>query len=320
MYSIKQIEYEAAITTYWPSLKPLLERHRKQRNLDYLGANEWKKWLKGRFEAKEPFEFYLVHQEDDLVAFYWLNIWEKIVFWGIEHDRTFENDRLLKLFSKQINKWKNLRPKALFDSKDEFLDQVASESGLNKLNAHEMAQLEVANIDWDLLNTWATDLPTGFSYDFIHESDEELANDIAEIHTILLNDMMGDNKIEPYDVTAEKLMDYWKLDKERGDTYCGLLLRNEVGEAIGYSFVCYKTKEPIIIKQYMTGTIRDYRRKGLGKWLKATMYLHLKNELPNMQYIHTDYFIGNERMRNLNALVGFKKRFVKQKWGLGDVV
>lgn len=320
MYQLVKIAYEAIVSTHWEAIRDLHQRHNTQCHLEPFNEQEYLDWLKKQYEKKEPFDFFLVYQEEVLIALYWVCLWEKVCFFRITHDNTYESEELLTFLATQMEQWKDSRERVMLTTKNHFSDLVAEKVGLTPLNAHIKALLKVANINWDLLHSWTTALPPNFTYTFIHQPTLEQATDIAAIHTILLNDMQGDTNTRPYEVTAEKLLGFIKQDNDRGEEYCGLLLRNEKSEAIGYSFVVYAFENPVLVKQFMTGVLPAYRRNGLGKWLKATMYLHLHQHLPSIQQIQTDYFTGNERMKNLNTLIGFEQQYIMRKWGKAALI
>ena len=99
-----------------------------------------------------------------------------------------------------------------------------------------------------------------------------------------------------------------------GISYRYLLLRNAKSELIGMSFISYDRENAVVCKQFMTGTLPKYRRKGLAKFMKAAMYLFLQKEEPTIELVKTDCFSENDKMLNLNRKVGFETEFLEQEW------
>jgi GNAT superfamily N-acetyltransferase len=65
--------------------------------------------------------------------------------------------------------------------------------------------------------------------------------------------------------------------------------------------------KPGIINQGFTGVRSDARGRGLGKWLKAAMLLHVHELYPRVEVVSTDNAGSNAPMLGINKKMGFKE-------------
>ncbi len=56
----------------------------------------------------------------------------------------------------------------------------------------------------------------------------------------------------------------------------------------------------------MTGVRLPYRGRGLGKWLKATMLLKVREEFPQVRVVVTGNATSNAPMLSINERLGFR--------------
>ena len=61
------------------------------------------------------------------------------------------------------------------------------------------------------------------------------------------------------------------------------------------------------LEQELTGVSCEFRGRGLGKWLKAKMILHIKDTYPDVKRIITGNAEANAPMLSINERMGFKK-------------
>ena len=60
------------------------------------------------------------------------------------------------------------------------------------------------------------------------------------------------------------------------------------------------------VHQQLTAVRPEYRGRGIGKWIKATMLLHLRELYPDLKWISTDNAESNAPMLKINRALGFK--------------
>ena len=77
------------------------------------------------------------------------------------------------------------------------------------------------------------------------------------------------------------------------------------GTVAGYTEVYYGDFRPQIAWQGDTGVWPDHRNRGIGRWLKAGMLLHLFETRRELEFIETGNAATNEAMLNINHAMGF---------------
>ncbi|MGB1204761.1 MAG: hypothetical protein ACPG5B_03885 [Chitinophagales bacterium] len=232
----------------------------------------------------------------------------------IHHDMNFESEALFDLISEKIANWKTQGKLSILTTQTDFAYKIAEKNGFTKGNEKTFLFLQTKKFKQKQLQEWATFLPNSFSYSIIEKPNQKECGEIAEIMTFLLNDMKRSDRSQTFHLKAEDVAKRYEQSLLLGITYRHILLRNEKAELIGMSFLSYDRKNAQSSRQFMTGTLPAYRRKGLAKFMKATMYLFLQKEEPTIQLVKTDCFTENDRMLNLNIQMGFEIEFLEQEW------
>jgi mycothiol synthase len=61
-----------------------------------------------------------------------------------------------------------------------------------------------------------------------------------------------------------------------------------------------------MLEQQFTGVRPDARGRGLGKWIKAAMLLHMRELYPRAEWVVTENAHSNGPMLKINRTMGFK--------------
>jgi GNAT superfamily N-acetyltransferase len=86
-----------------------------------------------------------------------------------------------------------------------------------------------------------------------------------------------------------------------------MLTREPDGVISGITDVQYAPYQPTMIHQGFTGVRADARGRGLGKWLKAAMLLHVRDLYPQLEVVITENAGSNAPMLAINTRMGFKQ-------------
>ena len=89
---------------------------------------------------------------------------------------------------------------------------------------------------------------------------------------------------------------------ETGGTWIIIVTMENNGEISGLTELRYNPAFKNVIKQELTGVKEKYR----GKWLKASMLLELRKQLPEVKIIRSENVINNAPMISINDKLGFK--------------
>ncbi len=185
--------------------------------------------------------------------------------------------------------------------------------GAQIVNIGAENRLQMKDVDWDLINDWIAKGPqkapdvTLENYSIAPEEDIE---EFAKLETELEAEMptLDDTGEKWEDVyTPEKMREYEKKLKESGAIKYVLFTREKDGTISGMTETRYNPKDrPERIAQGLTGIKKEYRGRGMGKWLKAKMIAYVKENYPKVTYVSTGNAEHNAPMMSINNRLGFK--------------
>lgn len=144
---------------------------------------------------------------------------------------------------------------------------------------------------------------------------EEHLEAVAKVNDVMNEAPFEDFVHEDEVTTPEK----WRAEEgalaSRQDKLIFYIARHQPsGEFVGFTNMAYQTLQPEQGWVWNTGVRSDHRNKGLGRWVKAAMMLHLLDELPEVQRLDTFNAGSNEPMLNINVEMGFKPMQVIVNW------
>lgn len=321
MLQIQKLEIQNFSAQNWEKAIDFRKRYFRQTFLNELEPSfeHWQKMITNYHVEHPTYRFYNVFLDEKIIAQVWhfiLNVGEKEEkqFIHIQHDTDFESQELADLINEKVAEWKKQAIFSLMTTQTDFAYKIVEKNGFVKSNEKTFLSLKTENFNQKQLQEWAAFLPNNFSYSIIEKPNETECEEIAKMMTFLLNDMKRSDINQVFNLKAADIAKRYDESLLLGITYRYLLLRNEKKEAIGMSFISFKRKNPKVCKQFMTGTLTAYRRKGLAKFMKAAMYLFLQKEMPTIELVKTDCFSENDKMLNLNVKMGFETIFLEQSW------
>ena len=172
-------------------------------------------------------------------------------------------------------------------------------------------RLEMADVDWDMMQEWINEGPKRAPdvriETFLDECPEEILDEYCEMYTEALN-MQPLGEIESrakIDGKARRKNE--KRAKEVGQINYTMITREKDGKISGMTEIFYDPREGYRMYQGLTGVRPEYRGRGLGKWLKALMIVHIRDKYPEVERIITGNAESNEAMLSINERMGFKK-------------
>ena len=85
-----------------------------------------------------------------------------------------------------------------------------------------------------------------------------------------------------------------------------VLTRESDGSISGMTDVSWYPYRRKMLEQQFTGVRPDARGRGLGKWIKAAMLLHVRDLYPDAEWVVTENAESNGPMLKINRTMGFK--------------
>jgi GNAT superfamily N-acetyltransferase len=188
-----------------------------------------------------------------------------------------------------------------------FLKWIGAEA---KLTGAEN-RLKLADVDWAMMRRWVEDgrkrsPDTKFeSYD--GRLPESMLDDYCPQLSSLLNTMPFEDLDHGEIVETPAMLKEWfaRMDMA-GEAGHWMLTREPNGLISGITDMYYAPYRPTIVHQGFTGVRPEARGRGLGKWLKAAMAIHLHELYPDAVWFTTDNARSNAPMLAINTKMGFK--------------
>ncbi len=171
-------------------------------------------------------------------------------------------------------------------------------------------RLELEDIDWELMQSWVDEgkkRAKDVTLESFYECPEEILEEFAEMCTEALNmKPLGDTEHRS-NIDGKLRREIEKRYIDMGLTNYTLISREKDGRISGMTEIYYDPREGYKINQELTGVRPEFRGKGIGKWLKAQMILHIKDTYPDAERIITGNAEANAPMLSINTRMGFKK-------------
>lgn len=174
------------------------------------------------------------------------------------------------------------------------------------------SRLDLQQLDWAMVERWAAEGPRRSPGSRLEVYDgrlpAEMLPEVAPQVTALLNTM----PFEELDhgeivVTAGELTDYYERLELVGEKLHTVIVREAGGVISGFTDVTWARHRPQLLMQQFTGVKPEARGRGLGKWMKAAMLLHMRTLYPDARWIATENAGSNAPMRAINRMLGFRQ-------------
>jgi len=281
--------------------------------------SNWKEMAMKHYQQFSNFLYYNVFNNNQIIADLYffehpLQAGEMKANIAIFYDEKIAGEELFNTIFEMLNKWKTHGNLAVINARQNLVNRAAEHCQFTKGNTMKWMQLEFPKINHHLLDDWIKLLPENCSYKITANLNEKEREEVAEAVNFFFQDMKRDDTVVSTHLTTDAILKMEEMEKVRDSSYKYLIVRDINNKLIGLSYAAHKINEPAYARQMMTGVAPDYRRKGLGKFMKATMYQHLLQEAPHLKGVRTNCIAENYRIIGLNEQVGFKPDFDEQEW------
>jgi mycothiol synthase len=173
-------------------------------------------------------------------------------------------------------------------------------------------RLDLARVDWTMVEGWAAQgaaRSPGTALEIYDGPIPEAmwAEFAPQLAAMLKTIPMENLDIGQIIVTPDHMRDLNDRLETNGEQQHTLLVREPDGVILGVTEVTWAPYRAAIVQQQFTGVRVDARGRGLGKWIKAAMLLHLREVYPEVRWITTDNSGSNAPMLAINKQLGFRQ-------------
>jgi GNAT superfamily N-acetyltransferase len=193
------------------------------------------------------------------------------------------------------------------DGSAAFLRRMGAEPKL----VERGSRLDLREVDWDMVRRWVAEgeaQAAGARLTlYPGRVPDKLMEEYAPAVTELLNTMPFEG-LDHGDIvmTAATMREWLERLAATGSETPTCLVREADGSIVGMTDVLMHPFEPGIVRQMFTGVHPRARGRGIGKWLKASMLLHVREAYPDTVWITTENAGSNGPMLAINHALGFR--------------
>lgn len=194
------------------------------------------------------------------------------------------------------------------ESGHQFLRWIDAEPKLTNIEN----RLNLADLDWSMVERWAAEGAARSPQTKLEIYDGKIPESMWEKFAPEYSALINTIPFEEMDhgefvITPEMMREWYTRMAMRGDLQHTVVAREADGSIAGITDVDWAPYRRTIIHQQLTGVHPKARGRGLGKWIKAAMLLHIRELYPDAQWIATDNAGSNAPMLAINHQLGFKQ-------------
>jgi GNAT superfamily N-acetyltransferase len=172
-------------------------------------------------------------------------------------------------------------------------------------------RLDMADVDWDMMQSWIDEGPQRAPGVTIEEFDNICPDEILDEYVEMFTEALNMQPLGEMESRAKIDRESWRKNEKRreetGQRNYAMYTKEADGSISGLTDIYFDPRDGDRIHQGLTGVRPKYRGRGLGKWLKAKMIFHIRENYPEVEKIITGNAESNEAMLSINNRMGFKK-------------
>ncbi|MFX0015652.1 MAG: GNAT family N-acetyltransferase [Promethearchaeota archaeon] len=302
--------YEKILLEIFPD-DPLPSRERIKKNLQNPDPNfKNYRWMIHSKEKDKVIGYGKVSIYDRSAPAYKMN--KHIAFCDLSIDKKHRRLRLgSELLKIQVNKVKEegkmiIQGGSHLKTGKAFCEQYGGKIALTE----EESRLSLDEVDWKIVNEWITkgsqrtEGVTIAQFEIVPEEDIE---EYCKLFTETLNQVpKGELEWEEVETPVTRRIRE-KHSKILNQTWTTIISKEKDGVISGLTETFYQPDQATLLYQGLTGVKKEYRGRGLGKWLKAEMLTYARKMFPEVRFVATDFAIINKPMIAINKQLGFRK-------------
>ena len=184
---------------------------------------------------------------------------------------------------------------------------------MGKLVHYSIAnKLRIIDVEWPIISLWKNQgLELNEKEGVIIETFESVPDQLLEEYCALYTEIIVQ---APRGEMSDKIIvtpESYRLEenhlRNKDIKLYNKITRENDGTISGLTEIEVDKSKPYQVGQRITGVKEKYRKRGLGKWLKADMLFFIKENFPAVKYISTGNADNNAPMLSINNRMGFKQ-------------
>lgn len=198
-------------------------------------------------------------------------------------------------------------------SGEAFMRWLGAQAALTQ----DINQLAIADVDRELLRSWQRGVPAQeFELGFWEGAyPEDALEEMVAMAEVMNTAPRGDLDMEDWHITPEMIRDHEETMLRRGTERWTVYVRHkESGRMAGYTEVGWNPHEPEMVHQWATAVFPEFRKRGLGRWIKAAMMEKIIARRPGAKFVRTGNANMNAAMLNINHELGFTLYNTETEW------
>jgi GNAT superfamily N-acetyltransferase len=185
-------------------------------------------------------------------------------------------------------------------------------------------RLYLEDVDWNFISNWAEigrEKTKDVSIEIYDSIPDEILAEFCKVYTQTVNQRPVGSMEQDIFVTPESRRTEEEIYSDQRVLWITFISRESSGEISGLTEFQITPRKPYQIQQRLTGVLKKFRGRGLGKRLKAEMLMYIKEHYPYAKYISTGNAKNNIPMLSINETLGFiqYKSLHIFKWKLADL-
>lgn len=317
MYSYLEIIPDKFTEVQWREYYRLREDlHLRYDDQLYIGFENFKESAIYQIR-NNGFSIFIFMQEDKMIGYlrYWINnpghatAQNNIVVCSFPEELSSKKlDHVIAkcLFDKMKKEghvkciWRSSHPHTL--SLIKKLDGKASNSG-------SWFKLDLRKVKKELIDKWRNAVDPeklGLTIHYFDFIPEEWIEETAMASNEIINDMVREDNSLQFHFDANALRKAQENFRKTGSQPLHILLTDQYKKIVGLSLIVIHTEPDKIGDQRITGIVRQWRGKGLAKWMKAKMLEIVLKDHERIMELKTECFSTNEPMIRLNKALGYE--------------
>jgi len=188
-----------------------------------------------------------------------------------------------------------------------FLKWLGAEAKLNEIES----RLTLSEVDWSMVERWVGEGKERSPQTKLEIYDGLMPDAMLVDFAPQLSSLLNTIPFEALDhgeiiITPEMIREWNVRLQLAGEVQHTVITREPGGVISGVTDVTWAPYRRQLIYQQFTGVRPDARGRGIGKWIKAAMLLHLRELYPDAEWVSTENAGSNAPMLKINRTLGFK--------------